>query len=170
MNSKFIFPFLFLFIACSTGGYVIRDASDFKDADKTKPFIYAKVKLKTLSASNSHFFFDVENFLYMGIFDKIDTCNMMIRTDTSKKLIIGKYQLISGGVRIKPKRIREWEIDVPNKAGFYYLGTLTQDTNAVLDFQEGGKDECDAYIKTINPDFDPKTATVLKPKRYIKEK
>jgi hypothetical protein len=31
-------------------------------------------------------------------------------------------------------------------------------------------DECDAYIKTINPDFDPKTATVLKPKRYIKEK
>ena len=168
MNSKFIFPFLFLFIACSTG-YTIRDASDFKDADKTKPFIYAKVKLKTLSASKSHYYFSIENFLYMEIYDKIDTCTLMIRTDPSK-LIIGKYQLISGGVRIKPKRIREWAIDVPNKAGFYYLGTLTQDSYGYLVFEDGNKDECDAYVKTINPDFDPKTAIVLKPKRYVKEK
>ncbi|MBP9885817.1 MAG: hypothetical protein KBF93_05955 [Leptospiraceae bacterium] len=65
---------------------------------------------------------------------------------------------------------KNWEFNIPSNAGFYYLGTLTQDSNAVLDFREGSKDECDAYVKTLNPDFDPKAAIVLKPKRYVKGK
>ena len=67
----------------------------------------------------------------------------MIRTDPSK-LIIGKYQLISGGVPGLSPNEFERAIDVPNKAGFYYLGTLTQDSYGYLVFEDGNKDECDA--------------------------
>ena len=167
MNLKYIIPFLLFFISCRTWA-PIRDVSGFKNADKTKPFFYTRVNLKTLSPSKSQYYFSIDNLLYMEIYDKIDTCSLIIRTKP-EKLIIGRYELISGGVRIKPRRIKNWEIDVPNNPGFYYLGTLTQDSNASLEFRDGGKNECDAYVKTLNPDFDPKTAIVLKPERFVTE-
>ena len=73
-------------------------------------------------------------------------------------------------IDIFSKKKKNWEFNIPSNAGFYYLGTLTQDSNAVLDFREGSKDECDAYVKTLNPDFDPKAAIVLKPKQILKSK
>ncbi len=36
--------------------------------------------------------------------------------------------------------------------------------------EDSNKDECDKYVKTLNPDFDPKAAIVLKPKQILKSK
>ena len=111
MNLKNIFPFLFLFIACSSTSY-IRDVND------------------------------------------------------PGKLITGRFEMQAGNRMAKPRSIKRWEFN-DIKQGFYFLGTLTQDSYGALVFDDGNKDECDAYIKTLNPDFDPKSAVILKPRRHI---
>ena len=65
---------------------------------------------------------------------------------------------------------KNWEFNIPSNAGFYYLGTLKQDDQMSIIIEDSNKDECDKYVKTLNPDFDPKAAIVLKPKQILKSK
>ena len=68
------------------------------------------------------------------------------------------------------KKKKNWEFNIPSNAGFYYLGTLKQDDQMSIIIEDSNKDECDKYVKTLNPDFDPKAAIVLKPKQILKSK
>ncbi len=167
MTIKFIFPFLFFFIACSSTSY-IRDANDFKDADKTKPFVYTNVKLDYITSNYKGYFLRVENLIDWTINENLNRCELFQMKEPGT-LITGRFEMQAGNRMAKPRSIKRWEFN-DIKQGFYFLGTLTQDSYGALIFENTGKDECDAYIKNINPNFDPKTAIVLKPKRYAKEK
>ena len=166
MKINYILSLLIILNACVTT-FPIKDSDDFKKADKSKPFIYLKLDIKTFSNDE---YLSVENLIsMMRVVDgKVNTCAVFLRAEPGK-FEVGRYHFRTGGVTVKPKRLQEWEFDIP-KEGFYYLGTLTQGSSATLVFEDGNKDECDKYIKSINPDFDPKTAVVLRPqrKRYAK--
>ena len=164
MNLKNIFPFLFLFIACSSTSY-IRDVNDFKDADKTKPFVYTKIKLEALSNRYEGYALRIENLLQTTIDKDLNKCVLFQMKDPGK-LITGRFEMQAGNRMAKPRSIKRWEFN-DIKQGFYFLGTLTQDSYGALVFDDGNKDECDAYIKTLNPDFDPKSAIILKPQKHI---